>query len=613
MDPATEASTGEAIRIQLERILASRAFARSERQRRFLRFVVEKTLEGSPDAIKEAQLGIEVFDRGAAFDPRADNIVRVEARRLRQRLEDYHSGEGLGDPVLIELPKGSYVPQFSLRDVVASAPASPADLNRAPRGRYVWVAAGAAALALLAGAVLLARHFASAPVSVAVLPFAGFPAADDHYQADGITEDITQALAQSRQLRVVARTSAFQFRGTSLDVREIGRRLGAGLVVEGSVQRRDGRIVIAARLVDVRNGFQVWAASEETDGSGIESAERTLVTGLSRALNSDPPRRGSNHTAPAEAQDLVLRGRYLASRGGDDNQAKAIEAYTRAAALDPDYARAWGEMARALSLQAFHDYAAAPRLAPRIKAAAERAIALDPRLPDAHVALARLAWSWDLDWNAAERHWLRALEVNPNYAAAQVSYALALASRRRGREAVAAARSAIELDPLSFAAANDLGVVLYLARRFDESAAHARKSLALAPDSKPPHFLLGVAFAASGRYAEGIVELERVAAVTGRPAAVLARLCNAYARAGRHADAAATRAEIERNPESGHVHAAMAATALGDHEAALRHLEQSAVLRETDFLFIGADPIFDPIRGAPRFAALCGKLRLSPQ
>jgi tetratricopeptide (TPR) repeat protein len=334
---------------------------------------------------------------------------------------------------------------------------------------------------------------------------------------------------------------------------------------------------------------------------------------LARALRTDPPRWSSNHSAPAEAQDLVLRGRYLESRGGDANQAKAIEAYTRATVLDPDYARAWGGMARALGLEAFHDYAAAPRLAPRIKAAATRAIALDPWLPDAHVALARLAWSWDLDWDTAEREWRRALEIDPNYAASQVSYALALASRRRGPEAIAAARAAIEADPLSFAAANDLGVVLYLARRFDDAVAHATKALALAPNSQPPHFLLGVALTASGCYSEGIAELEKVGAATGRPAAVLARLCNAYAHAGRRAEAAAVRAEIGRNPQSAHVHAAMAATALGESEAALRHLEQSAALRETDFLFIGADPVFDPLRGNQRFAAICGKLGLTPR
>jgi tetratricopeptide (TPR) repeat protein len=229
------------------------------------------------------------------------------------------------------------------------------------------------------------------------------------------------------------------------------------------------------------------------------------------------------------------------------------------------------------------------------------------------VALARVAWSWDLDWNTAEREWRRALDIDPNYAASQVSYALALASRRRGREAIAAARGAIEADPLSFAAANDLGVVLYLARRFDDAAAHARKALALAPNSQPPHFLLGVALAASGRHSEAIAELEKVAAATGRPAAVLARLCNAYAFAARRAEAAAARAEIERNPESSHVHAAMAATALGDFEAAFSHLEQSAALRETDFLFIGADPVFDPLRETPRFAAICGKLGLAPR
>ncbi len=606
----------DAVRVQLQRILGSHTFARSRRQQRFLEYAVESVLAGKSEALKESVLGMAVFDRGEAFDPRSDNIVRVEARRLRQRLDEYYRNEGGEDEVAIEFPTGSYVPQFSQRETPTASPVvSTIDPRIIPpptrRFRFgVFLVIGAAALAGIAACAFLWLH-SRKPISIAVLPFSDFSGGDEErYHADGITEDITQALAQTRRLRVVARTSAFQFRGKSQDVREIGRRLGVSRIVEGSVQNRDGRLRISARLVNTEDGFEVWSATEETDGAGIERAERALTAGLAQAMKTSPAATAL-HVPPAAAQDLVLRARYLAGRGGEENRRRAVELYERAAALDPEYARPRAALASILSLEAFHDPAAAPALAPRVRAAARRAIELDGTIPESHVALARLAWCYEWDWNAAERHWLRALELNPSHAPARQSYALALASRGRFREAVAESQRAAELDPLSFAASSDLGVVLYASRQFDRATAHARRSLTLAPDALPPHFLLGVAAAAAGRYAEAISELERHAERFHRAPAVIGRLGNAYARTGRRDEAAALLAEILRGPDAPRIYAAMIQTALGDRPAALASLEQSAARRETDFLFLGVEPVFDPLRQEPRFAALLAKLGLA--
>lgn len=599
----------EAVREELGRILNSRTFARSQRQQRFLRHIVEKTIDGGTDSLKEQLLGIEVFDRGDEFNPRADNIVRVEARRLRQRLGEYYQAEGQDAPVVIECPSGAYIPQFSWRPEPGT-PGAEASTDP-PRTHRVRLWLTVAILVLVAGSGAVWYGFRR-PASLAVLPFTDHSAgAVDQYLADGIAEDILQALAEIPRLQVVARTSSFRFRGQTVEASELGRRLGVAMLVEGSIHRTASRVRISIRLVNAGTGLQLWSGSEDADPGKLELAERALVNGMARALQMEPRRARPDHVAPAEAQNLLLEARYLSARGGDENHRRAEEKYRRALALDPLYGRAWAELARLLSLAAFHDYTEAPRLVPEVKTAARRAIDLDGASADASLALARVAWSYDWDWPAAELAWQKALDLNPSFGAARQSFALGLMSRRRFREAVDQSRRAIELDPLSFAASNDLGVILYAARRYREAAEHARHSLSLAPQSDYPRFLLGVALTAQGNHTESVAELESIARKLDRPPAVLGRLGYGYARAGRKSDAQAILQELMRNGDAARIYLAMVQTGLGDYDAALQSLEASAARRETDFLFIGADPIFDPLHGYARFGALCGRLGLT--
>ncbi len=593
-------TSGE-IRAALSQVVASKAFSRSEQHRRFLRYAVESALEQRVEVLKELTLGVEVFGRGPDFDPSADNVVRVEARRLRQRLRTYYLDEGRADEVIIELPVGGYVPQFSRR----AAPEAPAT------GGRPWFRVSALAAILLVVlaslAVLWLRH--REPPLLAVLPFAEFGSAGDNPgRGDSIADDILQLLAETPRLRVVSRTSAFRFRSQSTGLAEIRRQLGAQVLLEGSVKQVGNQTQISARLVRGETGVPIWAGTQEADAEGLGVAERAIAAGVAAALKAGALPPAPAHSPAPEVRDLLAQARFLAARGGSPSRQRAVDLYRRAVALDPGYARAWGELARQLSLNAFHESGEADRLTREARDSAARALRLDPNLADAHFALARLAWFRDWDWVAAERGWKRVLEINPSYAGAHQAYALALVTRRRFGEALAHSRRAVELDPLAYAASNDLGAILYVARRFDEAAAHARASLSLVPGSPAALFLLGTVDAARRRYPDAIRELEESAGLQSRDPSILGRLGNAYARAGRLREAQSVLTELERNPKAPCIYLAMVETGLGRQDRALQLLERSVAGREPDAVFLGVDAVFDPLRRDSRFRALCAKL-----
>jgi len=232
----------------LDKIVASRAFAGAERPGRFLRCIVEQALAGNQ--LKETLLGVEVFGRSPSYDPRLDGVVRVEAVKLRSRLKEYYQTEGAADPVRIDLPKGGYLPSFE------ALPGQPAETVAAPPPRVWWtdwrVVVPPLALAVLIAGYLLARTSHSRPAapdasSIAVLPFVNLSSdKENEYFSDGLTDDLIDALTKVHGLRVVARGSAFQFKGKNPDIRAVGRQLNVATVLEGSVQRSGERLRITA-------------------------------------------------------------------------------------------------------------------------------------------------------------------------------------------------------------------------------------------------------------------------------------------------------------------------------------------------------------------------------
>ena len=258
----------DAIAAELDSVAASAAFGKTERPARFLRHLVETALRGDRDHLKESVLGMDVFGRPASWDPRLDPVVRQEAARLRKRLAAYYQNGGAEDEVRIELPVGSYVPVFRRKPLeiesapaVTLTPAAPADRGLArPRRAWPYVVAAGALCIALAGAAWRIQAYRESPPSIAVLPFANLTADPaNQYFSDGLTDEITDSLARIKALRVIARSSAFQFKGKPVDVREVGRSLNVANVLEGSVERLGNRIKIVAHLERVSDGLLLWS------------------------------------------------------------------------------------------------------------------------------------------------------------------------------------------------------------------------------------------------------------------------------------------------------------------------------------------------------------------
>jgi hypothetical protein len=246
----TGQSNGQAVRDELERVLSSSCFARNERVSRLLRFLIERCLEGRECELKESLIGVEVFGRRADYDLKRDSTVRSEAVRLRARLSKYYAGEGRRDPLVIDLPKGGYIPRFRSPD--APNDERRAALNRRQDRHYsLWVAAALGALGILvAVAGFLSFQHQSAPVPLAVLPFTNLSADPaNEYFADGLTNEIISNLSIIDGLAVRSQTSSFTFKGKPRNVREAGRQLEADYILEGSVLRAGRQLRINSQLV----------------------------------------------------------------------------------------------------------------------------------------------------------------------------------------------------------------------------------------------------------------------------------------------------------------------------------------------------------------------------
>ena len=361
------ASDQEAIRGQLGRILNSAPFAQSQRRQRFLEYIVNETLAGRGERLKGYNIAVEVFDRPESFDPAVDPPVRIEAARLRDKLREYYETDGQNDPIRIELPKGSYTPLIEFRQAVHERTVTQGSRSRwqpaiavlvlflALGSLGVWlhrdrpVSPPQAAVEQAAGTTL-----ASVP-AIAVLPFtnlSGDPKQD--YFSDGLTEDILTELSRARDLRVVARHTSFQYKGKAVDVGKIGRELNVSYVLEGSIQRTDDHLRVAAQLIDSQTGTHIWADRYDRELADVflvqdEIVDRIVgkIAGSYGAIERAEVKSASRKSPEQiKAYDLVLRARDVIQFDWTKETFSQAEGLLREAiSLDPTSEQARRELA----------------------------------------------------------------------------------------------------------------------------------------------------------------------------------------------------------------------------------------------------------------------------
>jgi TolB-like protein/Tfp pilus assembly protein PilF len=606
-------STNQAIRQELDHILSSGGFSRNDRQSQFLRFLVERHLEGRDSELKESVIGVEVFGREPGYDPKLDAIVRTEAIRLRTRLEKYYASEGSADPLIVELPKGGYKPSFRARPALQQE-------GKTPSTRTWWIASAVAAVVLAVSATIWWRtHTREASFSVAVLPLEDLdrnPDAD--YFADGLTDEIIRNLSAIDGLTVRSRTSSFALKGKSLNAGEAGKQLGADYLVEGSVQHAGDELRVNVALIRARDDFRMWSERFDRKLTDVFAIQDEISRGVVNTLRLrlSPGRR--RYEANLEAYDLYLRARQLMASfptQGRPIANPAIEYFEQAIAKDPNYAIAYAGLADTLIAVERNMGSAATRRGvsvARARAVAERAVELDPLLSEAHSAMASVR-AREYAWREAEQGFRRAIDLNPNNALAHLELGFSvLVVQGRFEEGLDEVRRAVRLDPLSPYVNTEFGRALIFAGRHDEGVDQLRKAIALEPTRNRPYALLARALSLRGKNAEALTVRDdavkrgaQLGAGPGAEACVLARL-------GRRDEVLAiVQQQLNARPE-GAREVAQTYACLGDAERTLEYLEKALAANEPNLPEIVQSPDLAWMRTNPRFATLRQKLNLPP-
>ena len=588
----------ETIKTELERVLSSAQFARSERVSKLLRYLVERQLDGREAEFKESLIGVEVFGRKPDYDTKLDSTVRTEAARIRARLARYYATEGSGDPLVIEVPKGGYVPRYRQREVAQGV--------RQPFSIQAWrslVLSGLIAItAVISGWWV---HQKNAPLRIAVLPLANLnPDSAGDYLADGLTSEIVRDLSVIDGLTVRSQTSSFALKGKLYDIDDVGRRLNADYILEGSVLRDGRRVRINAEVVRVRGDAPVWSGTFEQEIADMISVEGEISRGIVNGLRLKLGRGRRRYETNAEAYEVYLQA-IAASAQRFPGDPAVIHLFERALEKDASFAPAAAGLAAAYawrSLQITEDPDREDKLS-RMQEAAERAIALDPLLPEAYSALG-IAYARNGQWTQAERSFRRALEMDANSSLAHRSLArFALWPLGRIKDAVREMRAAEENDPLSPGVHMGLADVLLSAGRLEEAVAQCER---LPEDFIGRDQCLGRVRVVQGRIAEAIPLL--ASSRTNN----WGYLAYAYAKSGRRADAEKLMAEapILHPNRGGPFQFALAYAGFGDTDRAIDQLQRMAGVGPVRIGFTLNSPEFAFMRSDPRVMLLRKNLGL---
>ena len=573
---------------QLDRILASKAFRQADRLKRFLSFVVQETLAGRGERLKEFVVGMEVFGKDKSFDPRNDPIVRVQARRLRTQLTRYYREEGQDDSLVIELPKGGYAPILRhVKPVAAKRPVKP---------------------------VLVSRN------TVLVLPFADYsPGGAQKHFCQGVTEEIVHALTGMEAIRLVA-WRPLNSAEPAVDAREAAERVNAAMIVTGSVRQGGNQLRIGASLVETASGCYVWSHSMDRDLENTFAVQEEVARAVAAEIRTQMAMAAHHSKEPGRptenlaAYNLYLQGRYHLNQRTEEGLRKAVELFEKAIVEDAQYAQAYSGLADAYGL--LGHYGVLPPAEVWTKAASNAAWAVlqDEHSAEAHTSLAHVKATQDWDWLGAEREFQRAIDLDRRYPTAHHWYAVSLlAPLGRLEEACEEMLLAQALDPISSIIARDLARIHYYRQDYEAALDQCDHTIELNPHFPPAYWMLGLVQEQRGDFDESAAAFQRALQLSPRSPLMQSALGRTLALSGKQAEARQILHGLLNLTGTRYISPLEVASlhlALGEVEEGLHWLTRAFQDRCFDLISIRVDPRLESIRGNPRFHSLISQLAL---
>ena len=574
--------------------------------------------------------------------------MRTEARKLRAKLAKYYEGEGANDPLRIGLPKGSYVPVFHVAppaakaaatevpseqtdvDIEAASPAAadapiaePAPVRPWPDWRRATVLAFSLSVIAIAATFYELTHarlsqttFDANDASIAVLPLVNLGDSSEEFLSYGLTDELINALRQAPGLRAVALPSAFRFKAKPFDLRAIDQKLHVEAVLVGTVNKSDNRLRFDVQLNNAENGYHLWSGSYERDAAEMGSIPPEIASAVSGVLGAGWIRNGGHNssqfavTPNIEAHEDYLRGLYFRNQYNVDSLNKAIAYFKRAISEDPSFGQAYAGLADCYAM-ARPVFATPPlQVISKIRAAASKALELNPKLGEPHIDLA-VSSEYEFDWATAEREFKKGLELSPGNVIGHIWYAWYLTLQGRKDEVLTQKTLAVQLDPVSPYAVESVGEYYSDFGRSETALEQYRSALALEPNFGLAHQDLGDTYLFRGQCDDAILELRLANEAMPGPRR-MARLGFAYGVCGHPAEARKILRDFLAEPRHGAIPALAVAEiylGLGDKDRAVPWIERAIDERDLD-LNLKWDAHFESLRSDPRFIELLHRMKL---